>query len=161
MPFIDASSDGKYLTKSAKPSCWKQELEFMEMRKKDHREVTTASWILIIKCYHLQPSNSKVKAPNPLCLIQFWSYKNSLFSILALWGNKNWPPGMKVKKMVNFQNKRGLKGSRWSSLNAPSTGNPLSHPILKLHEFPFPIIGPLGVIRIGLQVWKWKNGKFP
>ena len=68
----------------------------------------------------------------------------SLFSLLALCGNKNWPPSMKVKKLENFQNKRGLMGCKWSSLNAPGTENPLSHSLLGLEEFPFPIIGPLG-----------------
>ena len=29
---------------------------------------------------------------------------------MALWGNKNWPPSMKVKKLM---------GCKWSSLNAP------------------------------------------
>ena len=33
-----------------------------------------------------------------LCLVHFWSWVNSLFSLLALWGNKNWPPSMKVKQ---------------------------------------------------------------
>ena len=62
----------------------------------------------------------------------------------ALWGNKNWPPSMKVKKLEIFCNKRGLKGCKWSSLNVPGTENPLSHPLFGLDEFPFPIIGPLG-----------------
>ena len=66
------------------------------------------------------------------------------FPLLALRGNKNWPPSMKVKKMEISLNKRGLKGCKWSSLNAPGTENPLSHPLLKLDEFPLPIIGPLG-----------------
>ena len=30
---------------------------------------------------------------------QFSSWVNSLFSLFALWGNKNWPPCMKVKKL--------------------------------------------------------------
>ena len=142
------------------------------------------------------------QALKPFCFIQFWSWKNSLFPLLALWGNKNWPPSMKVKKMENFQNKRGLKGCNWSSLNAPGTEtlylihlwgwensllpllglwgnkngppsmkvkkmenfqnksglwgckwsslnvpcieNPLSHSLLGLEESPFLIIGPLG-----------------
>ena len=46
--------------------------------------------------------------------------------------------------MENCQNKMGVSGCKWSSLNAPGNENPLSHPILKLDEFPFPIIGPLG-----------------
>ena len=65
-------------------------------------------------------------------------------SLLAFWGNKNWPPSMKVKKLEIFCNKRGLEGYKWSSLNVPGTENPLSHPLLGLEEFPFPIIGPLG-----------------
>ena len=78
------------------------------------------------------------------CLIQFWSWVNSLFPLLALWGNKNWPPSMKVKKFENYQKVRGAKGCKWSSLDAPGTQNPQSHPIPELGEFPFPIIGPLG-----------------
>ena len=79
-----------------------------------------------------------------LCLIQFLSWVNSLFPLLALWGNKNWPPSMKVKKLENFQEVKGAKGCKWSSLKAPGTESPLSHPVWKLEEFPFPNIGPLG-----------------
>ena len=46
---------------------------------------------------------------------------------------------MKVKKLEIFQNKIGLKGCKWSSLNAPGTETPLSHPYWKLQEFPFSI----------------------
>ena len=67
-----------------------------------------------------------------------------LFPLLALWGNKKWLPSMKVKMMGNFQNKRGLKGCKWSSLNAQGTENPLSHSVLELEEFLFPINYPLG-----------------
>ena len=66
------------------------------------------------------------------------------FLILALWGNKNWPPSIKVKKFENYQNKSGSKGCQWSRRNVPGTQTPLSYPILKLGEFPFPIIGSLG-----------------
>ena len=59
--------------------------------------------------------------------------KISLFSLLALWGNKKWPPSIKVKQIENFQNKMGLKGCKWSSLNAPGTQTPLSHSVLELH----------------------------
>ena len=51
---------------------------------------------------------------------------------------------MKVQKLGNFGNKSGLTGCKWSSLNAPGTQTPLSHPILKLGEFPFLSISPLG-----------------
>ena len=62
-------------------------------------------------------------------LTHFWSRVNSTFSPLALWGNKNWPPSMKRKKLENFQNKRRLMGCKWSSLNGPGTQTPLSHPV--------------------------------
>ena len=66
------------------------------------------------------------------------------FPLLALWGNKNWPPSIKVKKLEIYRKVRGAKGCKWSILDAPGTQNPLSHPILELGEFPFPIISPLG-----------------
>ena len=53
---------------------------------------------------------------------------------------------MKVKNLEKLWNKSGLTGCTWSSLNAPGTETPLSHSILKLHEFPFPIISPLGSV---------------
>ena len=64
--------------------------------------------------------------------------------IIGLWGNKNGLPSMKVKKLENVQNKMGLKGCNWSSLNAPGTQSPQSSPYWELEEFPFLIIGPLG-----------------
>ena len=91
------------------------------------------------------------QALKPLCSFQFWSWVNSHSPLLALWGNKKWLPSIEVKKLENFQNKRGLMGCKWSSLNVQGTENPLSHPLLGLDEFPFPIISPLG-IRIGIPV---------
>ena len=55
------------------------------------------------------------------CLILFWSWENSLFPLLALWGNRNWLPSMKVKQLEICFNKIGLKRCKWSSLNVPST----------------------------------------
>ena len=75
--------------------------------------------------------------PNPSVSSNFGVGRISLFPLLALWGNKNWPPSMKVKKLKIFQDKMGSMGCKWSSLNAPGTQSPLSHPILKLDEFPF------------------------
>ena len=60
-----------------------------------------------------------------LYLIQFWSWVNSLFSLLALWGNKNGLPSMKVKKVKKYQNKMGRMGCKWSSLNVPGTETPV------------------------------------
>ena len=68
------------------------------------------------------------------------------FPLLAVWDNKNGlsMPSMKVKKLKFFQNKMVLTGCKWSSLNAPGTETLLSHPFLKLGEFPFLIISLLG-----------------
>ena len=41
-----------------------------------------------------------------LYLIHFWSWENSPFPLLVLWGNKNWPLSMKVKKLEIFFNKK-------------------------------------------------------
>ena len=72
-------------------------------------------------------------------------WKNSPFPLLALWGNKKWPPSMKVEKMENFQNKRGLMGCNWSSFIVTGTENPLSHPLLGLEAFPvFPLLALWG-----------------
>ena len=88
-------------------------------------------------------SSLNVPGTETLSLIQFCSWVNSLFPLIALWGNKNWPPSMKVKKMKIFRNKMGLKGCKWSSLNAPGPQTHLSHPILELGEFPFSIESPM------------------
>ena len=39
---------------------------------------------------------------------------------------------MRVKKLENFKNKIGIKGCKWSRLNAPATWSPQSHSILEL-----------------------------
>ena len=81
------------------------------------------------------------QALKPLSLINIWSWENSHFPLLALWGNKNGLPSMKVKKLENTKNIRSLRGCKWSSLNVPGTENPLSHSLLGLEESPFPIRG--------------------
>ena len=92
-------------------------------------------------------ANGPVSMPHTLkspCLIQFWNWEMAPSSLLALWDNKNWPPSIKMKQIENFQNKMGLKCCNWSSLNAPGTESPLSHPILELGNCPFLTISPLG-----------------
>ena len=84
------------------------------------------------------------QALRDLCLIHFWSWENSPFPLLALWGNKNGIPGMNVKKLEKFEDKNGSMGYKWPGLNAPGIKIHLSHSFLGLGEFPFPIIGPLG-----------------
>ena len=81
---------------------------------------------------------------HPFCLIHLGNWENSPFSILALWGNKNWPPSINMEQIENYLNKMGLMGSKWSSLNAPGTQTPLSHSVLKFANWPFSIIGSLG-----------------
>ena len=57
-----------------------------------------------------------------------------LTTYLALWGKKNWPPSIKVKQIENLQNKLGLEGWKWSSLNGPGTQVPLSQVLLVFYE---------------------------
>ena len=51
---------------------------------------------------------------------------------------------MKMKKLEKIGNRCGLTGFKWSSLKAPVTETPLSHSILKLHEFSFPLLALWG-----------------
>ena len=74
---------------------------------------------------------------NPSVSSSFGVWRVPFSPLLALWGNKNWPPSMKVKKLKIFSDKMGSKGCKWSSLNASGTETPLSHPILKLWESAF------------------------
>ena len=57
---------------------------------------------------------------------------------------------MKVKKLQNLGNKSGLKGCKYSNLNAPGTQS------LRLGELPCLIVShpPTGVIRIGLPQYE-------
>ena len=67
------------------------------------------------------------QALKPLSLIHIGKGKISQLPLLALWGNKNWLPSMKVKELEIFQNKSGLKGCKWSSLKAPGTETQAFH----------------------------------
>ena len=61
-------------------------------------------------------------------LIHFWVCENSLFSLLALLGNKNWLPSMKVENMKIFWNRMGWEGCKWGNLNAQGTQTPFCQP---------------------------------
>ena len=78
------------------------------------------------------------QALKPLSLIHIGKGKFSQLPILALWGNKNWLPSMKVKKLEISQNKVGLKGCKWSSLNAPGTETPQFYPYWEREILPTP-----------------------
>ena len=88
------------------------------------------------------PSIPKVCKVAPL--IQFLGWVIPLSQLLALWGNKNWPPSIKVKKLEILGRKMGLNGCKYSSLVAPSMQSCPSHSILELGDSSFPIISPLG-----------------
>ena len=89
------------------------------------------------------PSLNVPGTETPLCH-SLLELEISLFSLLALWGNKNWPPSIKVKQIENFQNKMGLKGCMWSSLNTPGTETPLSHSLLELEIALFSLLALSG-----------------
>ena len=76
-------------------------------------------------------------------LIHIWSLEISPFHNFELRGQKQWSPSMKVQQMENSQNKMGLKGFRWSSLNVQGTPTPLYHPFLELAKHPFVTISLL------------------
>ena len=85
------------------------------------------------------------QALKPISLIPIGKGKFSQLQLLALWGNKNWLPSMKGKELKIFQNKIGLKGCNWSSLNAPGTEAPVSYLFLGKSLFLiFPIDGDRG-----------------
>ena len=83
------------------------------------------------------------QAHNTLFLIHFWSWEKSLSSLLVLWGNKNWPPSIKMKEMENSKNKMQLMGYKWPSLNAQGIQDPTCHSFLEFGDFPFLTISPL------------------
>ena len=53
-------------------------------------------------------------------LIQFMSWVIPLFPILALWGNKNWPPSMKVEKAGKILRQDGLRGVQMVQFECPN-----------------------------------------
>ena len=83
---------------------------------------------------------------NPLLSHSVLELDFSLFSLLALWDNKNWPPSIKERQLGNCQNIMGLKGCKWSSLNAPDTETPLLPPFL---------------VNSGTLLPVWRKGKCP
>ena len=77
------------------------------------------------------------KALKPLCRIQFWNRKNSLFPQVTLWGNKNWPASMKVKRNWNLSEQNGLKGLQMVEFDCPRLSYPSVSSIF--WWIPFPI----------------------
>ena len=100
------------------------------------------------------------QALKPLCLIQFWSWKNSLFPLLALWGNKNWPPQYEGEKDGIIWECERCKGLQMVQFECPRHPNPSVSSNFEVGWIPFSHYWPSGEIRIGLPVWKrklWKS----
>ena len=72
-----------------------------------------------------------------ICLAQVGWNPFFHFHHSFLWGNKNWPPSMKVKKLKNLRNKIGANGCKCSNLNAPGTQNLLPGSGWVKSIFPF------------------------
>ena len=87
-------------------------------------------------------SNLNVPGNGSPCLIQFISWKIS-FSGYWTTGVIRMGSQYEGEEFKKFWLKRGLMQCIWSSLNVQGNGSPLSHPSLKLEDFPFLIIGPL------------------
>ena len=60
-----------------------------------------------------------------LCPINFWIQEISLFSLLALWGNKKWPPSIKMRQFENFMEQIGLKRLQMVQFECPQALTPL------------------------------------
>ena len=103
------------------------------------------SWSLVqLSCLWNRYKMCLNRLSNSFIVLGFQRYEMCHSPLLALWGNKIWLPSMIVKNLVIIQKEMGLKWRKWSSMNATSTENPLSHSVLGLWEFPSHIIGTLG-----------------
>ena len=78
---------------------------------------------------------SSLNAPGTKNPLSHGGWKNSLFPLLALWGNKNWPPSIMVQQIENCKNKMGLKGCKCSSLSAPGTQSLVPHSGREISSF--------------------------
>ena len=81
------------------------------------------------------------------------------FHILIFPGEKRkWALGHEIQELAKFQNKVGLKGCKWSSLNAPGTQSPLHHSGRDNLIFSF-FLGNKGNGLWGMKVKSWKNSR--
>ena len=92
---------------------------------------------------------SSLNAPG-ICTSHFHPFLglgNSLFSQLALWGNKKWAPSIRVEKLEICQNKMGSKIFNWSSLNERIFKSKIHGPIAD--QVPEDLSGGQEIIREG------------
>ena len=97
------------------------------------------------------------QAPKSLCLIQFLSWENSLSCILALWGNKNWPPQYEGEKDRIIWECERCKGLQMVQFDSPWHLKSSVSSSFKVGWIPFSHYWPSGVIRIGLPSMKVKK----
>ena len=72
------------------------------------------------------------------------SYYLGLYEFyFPFWGNKVWigSKELESENVAKFSEQKGLQKVQF---DAPGTQSPLSHSVLKLDDFPFSIISPLG-----------------
>ena len=93
----------------------------------------------------------------PSVSFSFGVGRMSLFSILALWGNKNWPPQYECEKYGKFSKSERCKGLQMVQFDSPWHLKSSVSSSFKVGWIPFSHYWPSGVIRIGLPSMKVKK----
>ena len=81
----------------------------------------------------------------------------SLFPLLALWGNKNWPPQYEGEKVWIISEQKGFKRMQMVQYECPKHWKSSVSFTFEVGRLSFTHYWPSGVIKIGLPVWKWKS----
>ena len=90
------------------------------------------------------PGAFKLDHLQPFAPIKFWELQDLPFPILALWGNKNWPPQYKGEKVGKFERQEWLSRLQMVQFECPRHWNPSVLTILGVARSPLSHIGPLG-----------------
>ena len=93
----------------------------------------------------------------PTVSFSFGVGRMSLSSILALWGNKNWPPQYEGEKYGKFSKSEGCKGLQMVQFDSPWHLKSSVSSSFKVGWIPFSHYWLSGVIRIGLPSMKVKK----
>ena len=93
----------------------------------------------------------------PTVSFSFEVGRMSLSSILALWGNKNWPPQYEGEKYGKFSKSERCKGLQMVQFDSPRHLKSSVSSSFKVGWIPFSHYWPSGVIRIGLPSMKVKK----
>ena len=97
------------------------------------------------------------KHSKPTVSFSFGVGRMSLSSILALWGNKNWPPQYEGEKCGKFSKSERCKGLQMVQFDSPWHLKSSVSSSFKVGWIPFSHYWPSGVIRIGLPSMKVKK----